>query len=173
MSIVENQLFDSAFPIKIGKQKIEFQTSMLTDRDYGDLDLYLKARYIELIRNTATNLSDEARKEVMSVAVNNSLKIGWATDEGIELIFREDGLLHLGYQMIRKRHGEKVSFNKFEALCRGKKNQDGQSEDLKDSIEQILTAWRYFNKMLEDVGGSSTENDKSGSQPEQSSESSE
>lgn len=155
----ENQLFDAAFPIKIGKQ--ELQASMLTDRDYGDLDLYLKARYIHLVRETAGELTEDERKEVMSTAVNNSLKIGWHTDEGIELLFREDGLLHLGYQMIRKRHGAKFTFNKFEALARGKKDKDGQYEDLKNSIVQILDAWRYFNKMLEDVGGSSTENDKS------------
>lgn len=155
----DNALFDSKLPIKIGGQ--ELRCSYLTDRDYGDLDHYIKARYVQLAFKVANSghLSEEDQKEYKSIAVSNSLKIGWGTKEGIEIVWSEDGILHIGFQFIRKEHSAKFNFATFEKICRGKDN-----SELLNSIEQILIAWQFFNpeeEKKEDIGGSSTGSEKS------------
>lgn len=160
-----NALFDSKYPIKIGNQ--ELRCSYLTDKDYGDLDGYIKAKYVQLAFKVANSghLTDVEAIEYKSIAVSNSLKTGWATVEGNDIIWSEDGILHIGYQLIRKEHAAKYNFATFEKLCRGRKDENGQYPELLFAIEQILLAWKFFNpekeKKEEDVGGSSTGSEKS------------
>lgn len=148
---MDAKLFDSGYPLKIGGN--EFVASILTDKDYGDLTHYMRSVFISIANRAARDFENEdERKELLAIAMKESLTIGWGTEDGFNIISSEDGVLHLGFQMLRKRH-KGLTFKQFEELAR---------KDLPDSIQQIQSVYSALNSVKEDdSGGSSTENTKS------------
>lgn len=148
---MDSKLFDSGYPIKIGGE--EFTASMLTDRDFGDIDNYIKAQYVNTAYMAAENLSVAERKELTTIALNNAANITWESREGNDLIFSREGIIRLGWQMCRKRHPN-LPFKVFYELAH---------KNLAESIFQIEAAYVALTPKMdeEDVGGSSTENKKS------------
>lgn len=148
---MESKFLDGSFPMKIGD--IEFNASTLTDKDYADLDGYIKSVFINIAINSSKNLEEDFRKELISVALKEAINIGWSSEEGIDIISTTEGCFRLGYQMCRKRHPN-LSFNDFKKEA---------SKKIADSVEQINIAYRTLNSIVGDDGGSSTENSKSDS----------
>lgn len=149
--MTDTKLFDSAYPIKIGD--VDFQASMLTDRDYGDMDLYLQSRYITMSVK-ATELLDNPiqRQEIIDRALSNATAVSWSSDEGRNFMQTIGAIQQLGYLMIRKRH-PRVSVKDF--IAEFNKNPS-------ESMSAVSLAFRYLNvESAGDAGGSSTGNDKS------------
>lgn len=164
---IDTKLHNSAMPMWIGddkesenpalpKNQRELWFSILTDKDYGDLDLYIKSRFIQLAEQNASLLSPLKRKEILSIAIKDSMQIGYDTDDGQEILWQNDGILHIGWISIRKRHPE-MTFEMFEQLAK---------RNIIRSITNILTAYKALNFVEDDdksgVGGPLTGNDKSG-----------
>jgi len=151
---MDNKLSDAGYPIQIGDQ--EYTASMLTDRDYGDLDQYIQSVFIRMGCNAAELLDDESKKrELKSLALKDATQIGWGTSEGINIIATVDGILHLGFQMIRKRHA-KILFSEFKQQA---------LKNLSASINEINLIDRRLNYTIIDddkkPGGASAGNEKS------------
>lgn len=150
---MDSKLADSSYPLKIGDE--EYQASMFTDKDYGSLDNYIKAAYVENAFKTAGLLDDEGRKdEIKRFAMSQSANVGWFTHEGINIMATQDGLLHLGFQMLRKLHPTlKFSEFKVEAM-----------KSIHTASMNIVLADRHLNYIKTEEGesrGTLTENDKS------------
>ena len=149
--MTDTKLFDSAYPIKIGD--VDFQASMLTDRDYGDMDLYLQSRYINMSVK-ATELMDNPvlKQEIIDRALTNATAINWSSEEGKNFINTTGGIQQLGYLMIRKRH-PRITLKEFIAEY---------NKAPVAAAAAISVAFRYLNiDTAEDSGGSSTGNNKS------------
>lgn len=151
---MNNDLFNGSYPMKIGNE--EFKASRLTDKDYADLDGYIKARYVADAQKAALLLGPEGREIVklaMAEVHNSETEVAWGTEIGGNILSSQDGVLHLGYQMILRRHPN-VSFKQFEKEAH---------KDLIGSVRAIDDAFGHFypSRDEEDVGGSSTENKKS------------
>lgn len=153
---MDSKLADSSYPLKIGDE--EYQASMLTDKDYGSLDNYIKAAYIENAFVVAESLVDENRKdEIKRFAMSQSTNVGWFTHEGINIMATQDGLLHLGFQMLRKQH-QTLKFSEF------KQQVFKHKDTLHVSLMNITLADKQLNYIKTEEGesrGTPTENDKS------------
>lgn len=84
---------------------VEYEAYELSDRDYEELDIWIKGYYIESNRKyaNAMGLTDEARKEIIDSAVRTASDIGWSTPEGWKIINSFPGVARLAYHMIRKK----------------------------------------------------------------------
>lgn len=147
---MDNDLVDGAFPIKVGGK--EFQTCRLTDKDYADLDGYIKSRYLENAFKAADGITDEyTKKDAKSSALRDVVNVGWGTAVGNDIIWADDGIAHIGHRFIRKRQPQ-IDYEQFLSLF---------NKDKVESIKAVMTAWQFFNPVKEESGGSSTGNDKS------------
>lgn len=148
-------MLDGGFPIKIGD--IEFTTTRLSERDWEDLDGWIQAKYLHAIRNAAKQLDDEDYyKEVISTATKNALEITYGTKEAAKIVRTDDGILHLGYFLIKKRHENKWSFERFAKHCK--------KIGILQACDDILVGWLHFYSASEEEGsdgGTSTESSKS------------
>lgn len=147
-------MLDGGFPIKIGD--IEFTTTRLSERDWEDLDGWIQAKYLHKIRNYAKQLDDEdVYKEVMDVAVTNALAIVYGTTEARKIIRTDEGIIHLGYFLIKKRHSDKWSLEKFQKHCK--------KIGILQACDDILVGWLHWYGAAEEGsdGGTSTESSKS------------
>ena len=147
---MESRLFDSGYPMKIGGQ--EYTASALTDLDYGDLDNFIKSTYVNIAVAAGDELPSDKKKELISIALNNSLEIGWDTPEGDKILYSGRGMIRLGYQMIRKRHPT-VTFKEF---------REHASKDVGASIQAIEIAYTTLTRiLLQDLGGDPSDTVKS------------
>lgn len=145
----DTKLFDSSFPMQIGDK--EYQASMLTDRDYGDLDNFIKSFYVDIAYRAAENYTPQKRKELVTIALNESINVDWESDVGNSIICSREGMLRVGWQMCLKRHPA-LTFKEF---------RDEAYKNIASAIMKIDNTWGMFLPAKEDVGGSSTENNKS------------
>lgn len=148
---MDSKLTDSAFPITIGEKL--YQASMLTDRDYGDLQEWAQSAFIKKAINAVKKEDSEYRKEVIAVALKESHAIEYGTELYLSLIWSEEGRIYSCWVMLRKRH-PKLSFEEF---------RERYLRDRSDSDEQFILAFRKMNEVImEASGGASTGNTKSG-----------
>lgn len=146
-------MLDGGFPIKLGD--IEFTTTRLSERDWEDLDGWIQAKYLHAIRNAAKQLDDEDYyAEIISAATKNVSEVVYGTKEARKIVRTDDGILHLGYFLIRKRHGDKWSFEKFARHCK--------KVGIIIACGDILVGWMHWYPAEEGSdGGTSTESSKS------------
>lgn len=151
----DSRLSDSGFPMKIGDA--EYTASMFSDKDWGDINEFIRSEYLSNATKAAINLPEELKAELLKVALSNVINVGWGTEEGNNIIYALDGkgILRVGYQMIRKRN-PRVSFAKFEEEAK---------KDLSLSINTIMNTYSYLQPVrsedMDESGGSSAENTKS------------
>lgn len=159
MSTHDSRLADSSLPMSIGGT--EYNCSMLTDKDRGDLQEWVRSRYIQLAMKSSKGLEQGDRDELVRIAISGAMNISLASKEAIDILFSTNdnaiGILRLGYQHILKRH-PRVS---FEVFCRNAR------KNLEDSCEAIMAMFTYFNTEETeeteegDEGGSPSEKKKS------------
>jgi len=165
-SISDNdaQLFDAAIEFPIGDEI--YYASRFTDKDFGDLDQWIKSKYInmaydasDLAIETASNERERTaalsrRKEMTDAALLSATSIGWGSDEGWNVIMTNEGMIRLGFQFCRKRHPQ-LKFKEFNTEAR---------KDIDKSIMEIDKLYgRFYSKKKKEgaTGGASTENSKS------------
>lgn len=153
-SISESALANGAFPMKIGN--VEYQASRFSDRDWADINEYVRSKYLSNMFEACKNLSSEMQADLKKTALSQLPQIHYDTDEGRNIIFSLDGngIFHLGFQMIKKRH-PKVTYEDFEKECR---------VDGKTATTKIMETYDYLMSPPEGIdanGGASTENKKS------------
>lgn len=151
---MDSALFDSAIPMQIGNQ--QYMASMFTDKDYGDLDNYIRSSFIQMGVEAAEKLKNGMADKLISITLTKATEVGWMTVEGINIISTVDGICQLGFQSIRKRHPE-VKYSEFRAEFDSNRAKACQNINLAD--RQL-----NFVKKKEgstDSGGSVTGNPKS------------
>lgn len=147
---MESRLFDSGYPMRIGDA--EYTASSLCDKDYGDLDNYIKATYVAIAESASVDLPPDRRKELITIALSNSLAVGWDTEEGDKILYSGLGILRIGFQMIRKRHPT-VQYKEFHAQA---------SKNMIEAVRQIETVYSALTRILtEDIGGTADAKSKS------------
>lgn len=154
----DTALVDAAYPISVGK--ITLETSKLTDRDFGDLSLWIKSKFIANAVNVGNLLDPISKQEVISVALKDAMDIGWGTPAGMNLISTDEGFIRLSFQMCRKRH-PMLTLAQFEKIV-------AKDVDAKNAWFPLMyVAYQFHHPSQEDsgeegdMGGSSTVNDKS------------
>lgn len=154
---MDSKLSDGAYPMNIGD--CTYLASMLCDRDYADLDNYIKSVFIANAVNASSHIEKiEDKIDIRKIALREAVFVGWNTPERIGIMSTPDGIIHLGYQLIRKRHPN-ISLNDFVEEVK---------KDYLRAFEQINIADQVLNYSLElqedsegAPGGSATGNGKS------------
>lgn len=155
---MDSKLFDSSWPMTIGN--VEYSASIFTDRDYGDLDNWIRATYISNSFKSAEQLekSDDSEDiskgfEIRKFTLGEAPNVGWRTFEGINIMGTKEGILRIGWQMIRKRHPQ-VQFKDFKLEA---------EKDIIKSMTDINLVDKQLNYVKKDSspGGADAENDKS------------
>ena len=147
-------LTKATYPLIIGGK--EFAASTLTDKDYGEMDLYIQSKVIEVARVSSIGLFPTDRSELLQAAVKAAASSGWGTQEGSRILATVEGTARLGWQMIRA--NSRISFEEFLKLCRG----DSVAATT-DSMEAIQIAFNKLNgeDEEEEVKEASSESPKS------------
>lgn len=131
----------------------EFAASPLTDKDYEELDNYIQSRVIEVARASLSSLSTQERSEMLQAAIKAAASSGWGTTEGGKIMRTVEGMLRLGWQMIRS---TRISYEDFCKLARK------DTETTLASVEAIDVVFGKLNFSTdEDAEESSSENTKS------------
>lgn len=162
---IDTALSDGSYPLKVGVTT--FNASMLTDRDYSDLSNYIRAKFIAMAYDAAALLKPDQRRELISIAMKEAVYHNWTTDEGQEIIWDEEGLQHVGHQMIRKRHPG-VTLDQFVAACRVGTTEEEINKNRREAMTEISKVFNIINFPTQeqkdeagDLGGSSTGSSKS------------
>jgi len=165
LSANDSKLFDAAIEFKVGDEV--FYASMLTDRDFGDLDQWIKSKYINMAYEAADLAVEEAsndrerssalnrRKEMIETALLSATSIGWGSDEGWNFMMTSEGMIRLGFQFCRKRHPT-LKFKEFDKEAR---------KDVDKTVVEIDKIYgRFYPKRVkeENTGGTPDGNSKSG-----------
>ena len=142
---------NGSFPIKIGTT--EYQANVLTDRDYDDLTGYLQSRYIAMAVEASKNLPKTEADKLVKLAISGAFEVEWGSVDSAKIISTREGVTRLGWQMVRRSHPD-VTFERFK---------NDAEKDIVIATENIINAYNFLNPLpnKEDVGGSSTENNKS------------
>lgn len=150
---MDSRLTDSSFPITISDK--QYLASMLTDRDYGDLQNWAQAVFIKKAVAAVREADTALRQEVISIALKDSNAIEYGSELYTNLIWSEEGRIFSCWVMLRKRH-PKLTFEEF---------RERYLRDRRDSDTQFIIAYNKMNEViLEASGGASTGNTKSGSE---------
>lgn len=156
---VGDQLVEPSLEIKIGTET--YAASMFSDRDWSELNGYIKSQYLRGVRNACLELDKDEAEDILSAATLTLPKVAFGTRVGSEIIWADDGsgLLRLGYQFIKKKHPN-IEYSRFERTAKGK-----DKTVFSASIIEIAYCYNHFypqkKKQEEGVGGASAENDKS------------
>lgn len=107
-------LTGASFPMHINDK--EFAACSLSDKDYVELDGYIQSKVLEVVRPSLDALTAVERNEVLQAAVKAAASSGWGTPEGMRIINTQEGMLRLGWQMLRKKQPG-LSFEGFKSLA--------------------------------------------------------
>ena len=151
------QLQGAGTPLIISE--VEYQARTLTDRDYTEIDEYIKSEIVNIaytaMRNN--NLLPSDRQEMLSASLLAATKVNWFTDEGNHIMSSAKGMARLAWQMI-KHFQPKLLFSKF--LEEFKK-----TEYLVENMQRTQQVFEDLNYVKEDKevesSEDSTENTKS------------
>jgi hypothetical protein len=84
----------------------------LTERDYNEIDSWIKHRYMENVVESCKMLPRDEREQLMKVALQEAAKLTFQHGHGHEILISSTlGITRLAYQLIRK--GTTFSFDEF------------------------------------------------------------
>tara|TARA_B100000749_G_scaffold269534_1_gene248430 strand:+ start:8324 stop:8806 length:483 start_codon:yes stop_codon:yes gene_type:complete len=100
---VESQILTNAdFPINL--EGDEYLAKAPTDRDYVELDVWVKAQYLRMVKGAVDLLEPSERSEFMKEAMSTVAHVRWANDLGLSFINSPIGLAKIAFLMLRKNH---------------------------------------------------------------------
>jgi hypothetical protein len=84
----------------------------LTERDYNEIDSWIKHRYMENVVDSCNMLPREEREQLMKVALEEASALTFQHGQGHRILLSSTlGITRLAYQLIRK--GTTFSFDEF------------------------------------------------------------
>jgi hypothetical protein len=84
----------------------------LTERDYNEIDSWIKHRYMENVVDSCKMLPREEREQLMKVALEEASALTFQHGQGNRILLSSTlGVTRLAYQLIRK--GTTFSFDEF------------------------------------------------------------
>jgi hypothetical protein len=84
----------------------------LTERDYNEIDSWIKHRYMENVVDSCKMLPREEREDLMKVALQEASALTFQHGHGNKILLSSTlGVTRLAYQLIRK--GTTFSFDEF------------------------------------------------------------
>jgi len=147
--MTDPRFFDAAVPMKVGG--VEYQASMFGDQNYADLVMYAQSKFVALAVSASKELSSEDKKILIGEALKQATGITYDSPECQNAIWSKDGVVQIGYQLVRKRQ-PRITFDEFKREF---------IKNVGESIDAVLMAFQQLHFSTEDAGGSSTENSKS------------
>jgi hypothetical protein len=110
----DTQLQGAMAPLIISGK--EFPAKTLTDRDYTEIDEYIKSEILAIAYSTMRQqeLLPSERQEILSAAILAATKVSWYSSEGIYTMNTPKGMARLAWQMCKPG----MPFNKFLAIFR-------------------------------------------------------
>lgn len=121
------QLTGAAIPITISGKK--YQGSILSDKDYAELDSAIQDEVFEIAYRFSRRLtSQDERSEMLQAAAKAAATSGWGTQECWKYLNSPKGQARLMWQMIKKHH-PKLTWEAFFAdFTRDEHIQDNLTE---------------------------------------------
>lgn len=116
-----------------------YQATPFTERDICELDEYIRFKYMENARKAVEYATPTERKELLSIALDNSCSLTWTQGKGREIIQSLDGVVRFAYQMIKK--NTNVSLEQFRKVLL-------DEEHLQENIESIWETYNTVNKSV-------------------------
>ena len=87
----------------------------LTERDYTEIDAWIKHQYMENVVSACNRLPREEREQLMKVALDEASTLTFQHGQGHKILLSTTyGVTRLAYQLIRK--GTTMSFDEFHAI---------------------------------------------------------
>lgn len=147
----DTQLTGGTMPFVVSEQT--FKARPLTDRDYAELDEYVRAHIINTARKVAANLSEKERRELLAAAVLAATGLRWTSEEGAKVLNTLEGAAYLSWLMVKHSH-KNVPFNAFYEVF-------SQDSFVESNLIELDRVWATLNLPEEDEDEDST-SDSSG-----------
>ncbi len=120
-------------PITLGGQT--YRMSPLSDRDIGEMDLWVSTRYLRRARASIDpNDSDENKRRAEEVAQRTAATMTFMSGLGLSMLNNVDGMAQLLWVSIRKNHPKAESADIRQALV-----------EHPEDIEAAMADWRRLN----------------------------
>jgi hypothetical protein len=136
----------TAAPIEIRMlDGISYRMSPLTQRDIGEIDLWLRSQVIErALADLPADATDEQREAAEKEATERAEKLTWIDGEGSELMSTVSGWARIVYQGVLHNHPNVAFAGVLLGLSRG------------DTLSRVQKDWARLNnvKLIPMKGGS-------------------
>lgn len=87
----------------------------LTERDYNEIDAWIKHQYMENVVSACNRLPREEREQLMKVALEEAAALTFQHGQGNKILLSSTfGVSRLAYQLIRK--GTTMTFDEFHSV---------------------------------------------------------
>lgn len=140
---INTKIADGSYPLEIGKTR--FDASILTDRNFADIMNYVRSKYIAMAYEAGKLLKPEERREIVQDAMKVAADLEWTSDETQSIIWKEEGVLQLGFRSIQKRH-PRVTYEEFYKLCADRGEDDKERmKNLYQTLEEISKVYQILN----------------------------
>jgi|SRR6185437_6117870 len=107
---------------------VDYNISPLSDRDWDELNNWLRSRLIKIARNSLTpDMDQESRDEVVGAAVREASKIDLMTGRGLRELSGPEGQCRMLYQSLKREHPRMTAEQCKKLLFRDDGKPDGES----------------------------------------------
>lgn len=146
-------LTNASIPIFLNGE--EYKARCPEDKDYTELNEWLKGKFIKVAREACKDLPPIDRREMLEIAIKAAMGVTWVSDEGHSLVNSVDGIAYIAFIMLRSQNPT-VTYEWLQEAC---------SRDY--NVEEVGRVFNYFNEQLEKLqsNGQAERKTSSGSTP--------
>lgn len=123
----------------------EYLAQCPKDRDFTELNEWIRSRYIKLARMSGIGLSRVDRDELLSVAIRTAMRVRWSDDDGLSVINTPEGIAKICYMMIS-------AAVPYENLC--------EMMNDPDNVNETIRLFDHFNAMAVEAANTTEGNGK-------------
>lgn len=124
------------------------------DKDYTELNEWVKSRFIVLAREACKSLPPIDRREMLDIAIRAVMGVTWISEDGQRIVNSTDGIAYIAYVMLRDQNPD-ITYEWLQEACSREYN-----------IEEVGRVFNYFNEQLEKLSSNgATKKTSSGSVP--------
>lgn len=134
----DTQLQGAGVPLFISGK--EFSARTLTDRDYTEINEYIKSEVVNIAYNTIKqqDLVQYERQELLSAAILAATQVNWFTTEGTHIMNTPKGMARLAWQMIKFYH-PRTSFKSLHDLF-------VTADHIQENIDRVNQVFDQLNR---------------------------
>lgn len=117
----------------------EFKAKCPSDRDYTELNEWIRAQFIKIVRKACEDLTFSERRETIGIAVREVASMTWDSGEGAALVNSAEGVAYMAYLMLKDNH-PKITHAELTEACKARHNQ-----------EEVGRVFDYFQGIFNDL----------------------